>query len=172
MKITVTINGREVSAAAGREAARIARAKAEAFGDDMVDRANSKMGKLYDLSRPDSRRRYPGSMRASSALKPDITGDALPITVVYGVSGGDNVLGRLIFMNFGTGGHEIVPSGAWGGRGSTPIPPRGFTRRVPPRLAWFEGGEWHFQPRVDHPGQDGTGFLEAARDEAVANMGN
>lgn len=151
-----------------RSAADIVRRKAGDAGSEMVKSANRKMNAQFDTNRPGSRRRHPGSTRASSALGYTVDGVDFPITLRYRVSGGDTVVARLIFMNYGTRAHQITPSGAWGNRGASSVPPRPHTRNVPPRLAWFEDGQWKAYPLVNHPGQGGTNFLEEARDEAVA----
>ena len=141
-----------------RRASEIVRRKANRAGDEMVKLANREMKSRFDLNRPGSRRRSPGSTRAAKALQPTVTGIEFPITLGYRVVGGDEVVARIIFMNFGTRAHEIRPSGKWPNRRSL---------GPPERLTWLQDAKWTTLPSTFHPGQGPTGFLERARDQAV-----
>lgn len=143
----------------------------EDMGREMVKIANQKMAQLFDLNRPSTRRRHPGTVRAKNALDYQVDGSGPGGFGVlrYRVRGGDDVVGRIIFMNWGTGEHEISPSGAWEGRGLTPFPPRARPRGGT-KLGWFDG-EWTvINGSVIHPGQRATHFLEEAAEEAVAKI--
>ena len=170
MKATARlVNGSAASTYISRQAADIVRRKARLAGSEMVRLANADMASRFDLNRPGGRRRYPNSRRAATALLYRVDGTSFPITLSYRVVGGDDVVARITFMNFGTSPHTIPLSGAW----QNPWAPGTKTARAgpPSRLAWFENGEWVFpasKSAVPHPGQGPTGFLERARDEAVA----
>ena len=102
--------------------------------------------------------------RAATALDYRVTGSSLPLEVSYRVLGGDDVLKRIIFMNFGTSAHEIRPSGTWsltGRRGGLNVRFGGGERvATQPVLAWTDRRGQVVTPEVYHPGQRGTGFLE------------
>lgn len=154
-----------------RKASDHARHLAEDVGREMVKIANKKMAEQFNLNRPAGRRRYPGSVRASNALDYQVDGSELPISVRYRVRGGDEVVGRIIYMNYGTRGHDIPATGAWGGKGTTAIPSTTRKRISGGKLAWFEDGYWTVQDSpVGHPGQNATFFLQEAAEEALAKF--
>lgn len=146
-------------------------------GRKMVSDANKLMEKDFDLDRVYERRRFPGSRRAKKALDFQISEDADgSLTLGFRVVGGEEVLKRIIFMNWGTRAHEIRPSGAWeltGVRGGIEVRfgarPRGGAGTG--RLAWLDAsGNVVIKGSVNHPGQLGKGFLQDARDLAVENL--
>jgi hypothetical protein len=148
-----------------------------AVGRQMTKDAVGLMEGDYDLERPYERRRYPGSRRAKSALDFQIQEDGDgEFTLGFRVLGGEDVLKRIIFMNWGTRPHQIWPSGNWeltGIRGGITV--RSGARPTggagSGRLAWTdENGQVVIRGHVDHPGQSGTGFLQDARDLAVENL--
>lgn len=145
----------------------IVRHRAEDAGREMVRLANAKMANLFDLNRPGSRRRYPGTTRAANALDYRVEGHELPIRVQYRVLGGEQVRLRILGLNYGTPPHDIRPSGTWSLRGQTPTPVRSRQRQGRPKIAWLDG-EWTVVDDVSHPGTGATHFLEEARDEAAA----
>lgn len=133
--------------------ARATRVKMREIGRDMVRRANTKMEQRFDLNRPASRRRHPGTTRARNALDFQIDGSEFPIVIKYRVLGGNLVRDRIVMLNWGTSGHDIVPNGNAGGNGNV--------------LAWEEGGQWVYSKGHWHPGSHrGDGFLEEAMREA------
>uniref|UniRef100_UPI003569B578 hypothetical protein n=1 Tax=Gemmatimonas sp. TaxID=1962908 RepID=UPI003569B578 len=142
MKATAQlVNGAEAKRFISRQASEIVRRKAVRASDEMVKLANKEMKSLFDLNRPGSRRRSPGSTRAAKALQPTIKGREFPLTVGYRVVGGDDVVARIIFMNFGTRAHEIRPSGKW---------PNRKALGPPQRLAWLQDGKWTKVPSTFH----------------------
>lgn len=148
-----------------------------AAGRKMAEDATGLMTGDYDLERPYERRRFPGSRRAKTALDFQITEDADgSLTLGFRVLGGEEVLKRIIFMNWGTRAHTIRPSGAWeltGVRGgiSVRLGDRSGGSGSYGRLAWIdESGDVVIRGEVQHPGQTGTGFLQDARDLAVDNL--
>ena len=144
----------------------------------MVEDATKLMQGDFNLERPYERRRYPGSRRATTALDFQIQEDGDgAFTLGFRVLGGEEVLKRIIFMNWGTREHEIKPSGAWeltGVRGGISVrlgDRSGATGWQGGRLAWVdENGAVVIRGSVWHPGQKSTGFLQDARDLAVENL--
>lgn len=123
----------------------------------MVQSANKKMAANFDMNRSGERRRHPGTRRAKNALDYQIVGSELPLELRYRVNGGDLVRDRIIMLNWGTRGHEIVPSGNAGGSGVI--------------LAWPEDGVMVKTKRVWHPGsRKAVGFLEEALVEAAQRV--
>ena len=137
------------------------------IGRDMVTEANQRMGATWNLNRGYDRRRDPGSRRASTALDYHLEGHQLPIVISYRVLGGDNVLRRIIILNFGAGRHNIRPSGNWPltGRGNASHFVRFKSGAGLPRiLSWPDGAA----TSVSHPGSAGSHFLEEGMAAAVA----
>jgi hypothetical protein len=133
----------------------VVRRKMEDVGYEMTRLANKKMASRFDLGRPARRRRHEGSRRAKGALDYRVTGSELPITVQYRVLGGDDVVARIIFLNWGTSPHFIPANGNAGGNGT--------------HLAWEDGDGWVvIRGGTPHPGsRKGVGFLEEAMAEAI-----
>ena len=153
-----------VKTGAGRNIGRrqidaIARRKANEAGREMVRVANDRMASDFNLDRPHDRRRHPGSGRAKNALDYQVDKTTTPITIRFRVKGGDDVLARIIFMNYGTVDHDIWPSGKW------PL----SRSALPEFLVWpsKDGSKLVKMPAVWHPGQDGKDFLQDGRDVAV-----
>ena len=137
-----------------RKMGEVTKRKLNDTGYDMVKTANQKMAANFDLNRPGNRRRHEGSRRTRGALDFQIVGNELPMALRYRILGGDVVRQRIIMLNWGTVGHEIVPSGTAGGSGVI--------------LAWPEDGVLVKTKRVWHPGsRKGVGFLEDAMSEAI-----
>jgi len=152
---------------------KIALERAHAIGADMAKEATDLMAADYDLNRPFERRRYPGSRRASTAIDYAVTNQHLPIDVSYRILGGDNVVMRIIILNWGRkGGYPIRPSGNWplsgrakGGTAKFKRPKRGTSQGV---LAW----PGVVTDEVSATATSGTEFLERGRDIAIArNVG-
>ena len=143
------------------------RQRLERTGPEMVRLATEKMEATFNLDRPVNRRRHPGSRRARNALDFQIDGTSLPMTLRYRVLGGEDVLRRILILNFGSRAHRIRPSGTWSGLGANlfggPVGGAGNPRL----LAWQQDGQWIFAAEVYHPGTQGAGFLEDALAEAV-----
>jgi hypothetical protein len=175
------IDPNAVRNSAKRAAGPVMRRMLEQAGEEMVRDANRLMAQRFDLNRPYERRRHPGSLRAKDALDYEITGDPDRFVVAFRVLGGQVVLNRIIALNKGTSGHSITPSGTWELKGARLAVRSSPTRRQASAGigsgGWLyfpqpEGGPYRRAREVWHPGsRKGTGFLEEARDRAVANIG-
>lgn len=165
--------------AALRAATPAIRRKVEVEGPRLVADANAAMARRFNLNRPFERRRSPGSRRASTALDYFVEGNELPIRLGFRVLGGDDVVRRIIILNFGSQAHEIGPSGQWPLRGASGITRlsrgsniRARTGDVARALAWIDelddvvvrGSVWH--PGQRQPG----GFLEEAVAKSKARL--
>lgn len=176
---TATVNPNAIKAAVEKAADPAVRAGVMRAGEEMVKIANNLMAGDFNLNRPFERRRYPGSRRAATALDFAVSGTNGNYQLEFRVLGGEDVVKRIIFMNYGTSPHMIYPSGAWSLKGQqvysrltrgSNVTRSGFNQ---PLLAWVDedSGESVVTTEVDHPGQAGTGFLEEARDAIVARAG-
>lgn len=162
-----------------RALARIVGDRLDLIGKDMVQLAEAKMAARYNLNRPYERRRHPGSRRAAGALDYRKDGDTVEQTVAFRVNGGEQVRLRILGLNYGTPAHTIAPSGAWELKGLNPRNINRARRRGAPDDAGnFTGIAFPFgnnpagyfitEGSVQHPGTAAGGFLQEARDEAVA----
>jgi hypothetical protein len=173
VRVSVTVaSAGSVKRIITRQLDTISRRKMTDMGAEMVKQAKSQIRSEFDNSRAGARRRSPGTTHAVDALDWQLDSSTLPMTLRYRVKGGDAVVARIIFMNYGTSPHQIRPSTNWGGKGlGGPVPAlERAARHSQSSLAWFEDGYWHVTEEVDHPGQDGVHFLEAARDAAVPKI--
>ena len=157
----------------------VLRERAEDAGKEMVRIANALMAGQFNLNRPYERRRYPGSRRASTALTHVVTGSNSQYTVGYRVLGGEEVLQRILGMNYGMGGERVIsPNGNWdlrGARLAVRDEPTGAGSGGGRQLAWQENGVWtnvkgSVTWKPTGSASRGTGFLEEARDAAVAQI--
>jgi hypothetical protein len=178
----VKINSRIISGggAIERQLGDIMRNKLEATGRDMVTNANSAMEGSFDLNRPYERRRNPGSRRAATALDYEVEETGTGYEVNFRVVGGDDVLMRILIMNYGSDSHDIFPTGGWELGGLNPKTvsrtASGFNKIAGDtgggKLAYpsSRGGYWvgGEDEGVTHPGTSGRHFLEDGRDAAAA----
>jgi len=175
------INAKIVSnGAVDKQLAPIMKAKVEAIGRDMVDAANDQMAASFNMGTPYERRRHPGSRRASTALTHEVTQGKKSYEVNFRVVGGDEVLMRILILNYGSVEHDIFPTGGWSLGG---LNPKGISATASAfnriagdsgggRLAYpsKHGGYWvgEEDEGVTHPGTDGAHFLEDGRNAAAA----
>ena len=140
--------------------------KAEEVGRRMVQIANAKMASQFNLGRPASRRRSPGSRRAATALDYRVEGapspDGIDVTTLFRVLGGEEVRLRILGMNNGVQAHNIWASGNAGGGGRFLAFP-GRTAAGGADIVRKDSVYWK-------PTKGATNFLEDARDEAVAEL--
>ena len=160
---SITFNREQLEAKFKRASRFYVERSAEAAGPAMVSQANTKMAGLFNLNRDPDRRRYKGSRRAATSLDYEIVEiEPSVFTVAYTVEGGDVALKKIIFMNYGTGAHEIKPI-----NGRFLVWPAGSSRRK----SWDKGRA----RKVDHPGQAGQFFLEEVAEtiaERIRTSGN
>jgi hypothetical protein len=181
MKAKAIVNAASAKQSIGKQLDVITRQKSEMTGKAMVLYAEALMAGQFNLSRDYERRRHPGSRRAANALDHVITtdGNGDP-TVEFRVLGGDDVLMRILIMNYGSVSHDIHPNGNWELGGLNPkkvsrtASKFNTSQTAGNRLAYpsKEGGYWKGKPGqyVTHPGTNATNFLEEARNQAVAEM--
>jgi hypothetical protein len=161
------LNAGEVRQSVKIQGDKIVAETAHRVGEDMAREATLLMDQDYILARPYERRRYPGSRRAATAIDYRVEGSKLPIDVFYRVLGGDNVVMRIIILNWGRkGNYPIRPSGNWplAGRGGASHFKRFKRGKSQGVLAW----PGVVTPEVSAGGaQSGTEFLERGMQIAV-----
>lgn len=144
----------------------------------MVRAVRERVGELYEV-RPFERRRHPGTRRITEAFDYQVTGDADEVVVTLRILGGDLVEKRVWALNNGKAEAIVVPSGRWELKGVTKIgPTTPFQRfQAPDRavegvLSWPGPGGRRitvYGP-VRSPARGGDGFMEQARDTAIARV--
>ena len=172
--IRVNVARNDLAATVRGELFKEARRRAEMIGRDAAKKANDIVRTKYK-QREYERRRHPGSRRAAGAISYKVSEQRdFPITVSYRVLGGEDVVRRIIILNFGRGPSDIVPSGTWplrGRYGSSRFVRQGSTGIAPRLLAWPSSGSGApdvFRPSATSGPSQAGGFLEEAMKYAVS----
>lgn len=153
VNFSVDFNGDQLKAKLKRASRYYVERSAEAGGREMVRAAKSKIAREFNVNSLEEERRHPGSPEASEALGYEVIEVApAEFKIQFTIEQSDDVVARIIFMNYGTRPHDIYPNGQF--------------------LVW-PGGDGGRDARarvVHHPGQQGRHFLEESAQEVIQSI--